>query len=781
MKSIDESWAFLKDFYHSDSLIVSLINKAIGFRSNKTLRDDCFESFMEDLLSLLPNHVSGKTYFDFLNYVKPYKKDYEEYNVDTIDIFYHENAFLNYNWFENFIDETFGIVKSLSVASVFAIRSIKGSMTDFILKKLESFDNENKSFLQRLYYALNTLFKSGIIKSVKTTNQKIIEFPTTVNSMPNQYKPYIILQAFGLAQDWFLYGHDSKDFIDDIIEAYFRFLRQQRFKKKKKQPELKSAEQLYPLMTLLIVLRREWEYSSSGDYISYKYNSLKIPSDELNDALIYGLYREYDKADPAIILNPNVPQVKFHPLVASRIIKYGTYKVLFEYKFKENRGDMVEPKDAFYKYTEEILDKKEIKEKRLLLDYLFPYTIIRENDVFLPNGSITDQVYISLIKGSDYHKFWRKPKDDDNHVEKFDIIQIEPMRNMSNEYDDNRVIGYRKYLAPSGKYLVVQSRKEYELHDRLVTAFADFRHDLKPLMTGANIITLQQDFELLDEVGKKLNRLIEDVESYTNHSDDTNVLTSLRLTLRSLDNDMSLKKIPNPKIVKVIDTVRNLRDIAEQSGDTRLQESLSHQIMQLKQLWADICIENITYSKNQINSIKETHEILFDCINLAGTEINFDNNDDSKVTFKIVDFLKGYGPRYNSLNTSKIVFKIDDSSIEKDYTIRYNKAILYIILNSIVDNAKKHGFQNYDCETPTIAFVLDDNDSELLIKICNNGRPIDITNDDFKTRGVFAGQTGNTGIGGFQINKYAESQGGRVEIPLEKEWNTEIHLYIKKF
>jgi sensor histidine kinase regulating citrate/malate metabolism len=67
-----------------------------------------------------------------------------------------------------------------------------------------------------------------------------------------------------------------------------------------------------------------------------------------------------------------------------------------------------------------------------------------------------------------------------------------------------------------------------------------------------------------------------------------------------------------------------------------------------------------------------------------------------------------------------------------------------------------------------------------LLKICNNGRPIDKTNEDYRTRGVFSGTTGHTGLGGYQISKYAEILGGYVELPQEKEWNTEIHLYIKK-
>ena len=49
----------------------------------------------------------------------------------------------------------------------------------------------------------------------------------------------------------------------------------------------------------------------------------------------------------------------------------------------------------------------------------------------------------------------------------------------------------------------------------------------------------------------------------------------------------------------------------------------------------------------------------------------------------------------------------------------------------------------------------------------------------YVTRGVFGKETGHTGIGGYQTNRFAEMLGGKVEVYSEKEWNTEIHLYIK--
>ena len=52
--------------------------------------------------------------------------------------------------------------------------------------------------------------------------------------------------------------------------------------------------------------------------------------------------------------------------------------------------------------------------------------------------------------------------------------------------------------------------------------------------------------------------------------------------------------------------------------------------------------------------------------------------------------------------------------------------------------------------------------------------------EEFKIRGFAASPTGHTGIGGYQINKYAELQGGYLQIPNNSNWNAEIDIYYKK-
>ena len=143
------------------------------------------------------------------------------------------------------------------------------------------------------------------------------------------------------------------------------------------------------------------------------------------------------------------------------------------------------------------------------------------------------------------------------------------------------------------------------------------------------------------------------------------------------------------------------------------------------------------------------------------------------------EFLSGY-IKILDLNKKRVNISADLSGIDRNLVISYNRATLHVILNTIIDNAIKHGFSNYECENPMIKLIAEIKGDYLLLNICNNGSPITISNEEYKTRGVFKGETGHTGIGGYQISRYAELQGGYVEIPKIKKWNTEIHLYIKK-
>ena len=723
IKQID-SWEFLFDFYKYDKSIADLFNSALGVKSLVKIRTDNSEVLLEEILSLLPNNIEQKTYKDFLCYVTP---KYCQEGLDEIEDL--ENVFLNHVWIN--------ILGNSSANSCFS-------------------------------------------KEIRQ------------NSIPNEYIPYLILYSVDTTKEWFLYGGISAFcFVDEEKELkvllgklkkgykswqnFFHFysnptnIKSKLFRSKKLSPE-----QLFPLMTLLIVLKREWEYSKKNEYINLKYNSLKktFSTNNICMSLIYGLYNKFEDADAAIIqkFDKDIPIIEIHPLVAKHIIDFKSFMLLFDTDNLLSTDEITAYRKNKYINTEKKLGDRFIG-KRLLIDFLFPQTIVRENDVYIPSDSITDWIYLSLFKGNLYREYWRNPDDE----ELFDAIQIEPNTNLSGEYEDNRVIDYRDNLKPSGSFLIVTSNESDIINNRIKDAFSDFRHDLKDLMSAVNIKHLQEKIKYIIRYSQIIQKVLSRIEAFLNNPTDKSLCNEAREIIKVLDNDQELKKTIQDDTYD--NSVYEIRQAIEDYNLTSSFESLQTIPVNLKRL-ENIIINKFSgdLSKCQelVDSVDESHNTLCSYIKIAGSP-----TIEKKDNLIICDYLSKY-IRNVTLNAKRVQISLDCANVDSRCSILYNSAVLNVILNSIVDNALSHGFEKYDCDHPMIKFYLQENDEFVLLKICNNGRPIDITNEDYKTRGVFSGTTGHTGLGGYQISKFAEILGGYVELPKEKEWNTEIHLYIKK-
>lgn len=286
MMQSDKSWEFLYEFYLDDpSSIAELINKALGVESKKRVRTDSWNVFFEDIIcSLSKNSGDKTTYLDFLTYVKG--KD-----VGTIDDPCTENQEFY------FIDKLWSNI------------SAKSSVSALVSKR----------------------------------------FITT--GIPRLLLPYLILYSLDIKKDWFLYGGNSESYIVDVdgkddnkkklrkvydtLKKGFNKLQNLYHKLKKNiykfSPKKMSRESLYPVMTLLIVLRREWELSKSEEYLKLKKESLSKTNNTKINALIFGLYKHYKDADEIIIEQlREVHAIEIHPLVAKHIIETKSFMFLFD-------------------------------------------------------------------------------------------------------------------------------------------------------------------------------------------------------------------------------------------------------------------------------------------------------------------------------------------------------------------------------------------------------------------------------------------------------------------
>ena len=317
-------------------------------------------------------------------------------------------------------------------------------------------------------------------------------------------RPYFALFALDIYTEWFLFDKeyieiwkDDNNFDMSKISDYFS------------NAEGEEAF-LYPLMILLIVLRREYNDSLKDIYTKSKVEILKDiyirrKIEILREtrrpflSVIYSIYNQFDFANADIkeeiqkyATEDHVILPTFHPLIIKNIIgNSGRYSWLF----KELNSQEVRKKQ--YSDTEDEFDKKEDGVKRLLIDYLFPYTKIRENDYFIIDDTkpsyLINKIYISLNKSKEYENICFKYQIDWSNIpdESFDYIQI-----LANKKeDDSRIWSLSNKLKDDGVFLLVKTKEEYEIDEIIKREFSYFRHDLGNMR---NICTMDFDIDYLN-------------------------------------------------------------------------------------------------------------------------------------------------------------------------------------------------------------------------------------------------------------------------------------------
>ena len=734
MSIYDNSWKFLEDFYDQDRDIVEMCNNALGIRSKVSLDGSCKESFFRDLFSTL--NRQSKTYADFVDYVTP-----------------------------------------------------QSEIADPTISYDADIDKLEKTFLDSVW--LNILIRSGASTLISKKASQYIN---------NEAIPYLILLSMGIYRDWFLFGGSSKYFfVEDAnnwdtlqkrLQSGYRswnnfwhfYRKLSNLKSKLTQTNVLSEEQLYPLVVLLIILRREWKDSQSKAYIEVKLNSLVKSKKTMKErlAILHALYSKYPDADADLkerlgkeLMTGIAGTIHFHPVVAKNIIASQSYDYLYECEEMAYRFSRNEAKKIIREYiaSESEYKKLERKGSRLLKDYLFPYTEIGCQDIFVPDGAIESETFVSLRMGLHAGEVYREP----HAGEKFDYIQLYPYKN-----ERWNAMVYNEFRKPGGEFWIVWSVEEQELNKRLKKEFSTFRHGLQQDTGISRIGSLKERLQKSVSIAERLSRLLELAELFLKSSDE--IVGKEYASVLAVADEMEDNEFPelemNVEIAKqpihrqrvIIDGFLKDKELGNEKK-VKLQKNVHY----VQQYVNNMLRASIKKYQKDLDIIDWKFKNVVGYVNMAGV----DNIDGNKLEWIVLrDFIEML---IKDREKPNINFSISNT-LDRSLIVNYNSSALMTMLNSIVENAQKHGFaSDYKCESPTIHFdVCLMDDGFLVLKVCNNGKPIKMRTDDYVTRGVFGRETGHTGIGGYQTNRFAEMLGGKVKVYSEtKEWNTEIHLYIK--
>jgi type I restriction enzyme M protein len=164
-----------------------------------------------------------------------------------------------------------------------------------------------------------------------------------------------------------------------------------------------------------------------------------------------------------------------------------------------------------------------------------------------------------------------------------------------------------------------------------------------------------------------------------------------------------------------------------------------------------------------IHSILLNNESKLDFGNYAFHEINF------------LEFITGYVKRIKTAEKSNVILNLDihpdfKSQLNNKVIINANSELLEIALNAIVENANMHAFidnsKQYKLEfriglliTPSLKMTTNEEiggfDTYIKVEVANNGKPFpkNYTLEKLVRKNSFAGETGHTGQGGFDLNE----------------------------
>jgi type I restriction enzyme M protein len=197
-------------------------------------------------------------------------------------------------------------------------------------------------------------------------------------------------------------------------------------------------------------------------------------------------------------------------------------------------------------------------------------------------------------------------------------------------------------------------------------------------------------------------------------------------------------------------------------------------LSKLDQGWKSILLSerhNITL-KDSFDSAYSNLDLVHSLLRNNEREFDVNNYDLNEMDF--FDFIRQYVKRIRTTGNTNVLITLDIHPdlikyVGKKLILQSNEKLLDIVFNNVIDNASRHAFvdttKKYKLnlsisldlasEKSNFKEVTSNFESSLKIEIANNGLPFpeNYTLEKFIRKNSFAGPTGHTGIGGYDINE----------------------------
>ena len=187
-------------------------------------------------------------------------------------------------------------------------------------------------------------------------------------------------------------------------------------------------------------------------------------------------------------------------------------------------------------------------------------------------------------------------------------------------------------------------------------------------------------------------------------------------------------------------------------------------------------------TKATLDSINDNLQYIQRMITTVGAD--FESGRLKLSNIKVNDFVKSYIDSWRNFGSADIFELSYHSNVSEDTYVKIDADMFRVLFDAVLRNAYKHGFYaqggpNNKVEITT-SFVRKEDGEYILVEFANNGVPFPKGFDirQFVKRGAFAGDTGNTGLGGYHVYSIVKRHKGYINLTDSKAWPVIIEVLI---
>lgn len=154
-----------------------------------------------------------------------------------------------------------------------------------------------------------------------------------------------------------------------------------------------------------------------------------------------------------------------------------------------------------------------------------------------------------------------------------------------------------------------------------------------------------------------------------------------------------------------------------------------------------------------------------------------------KVSLNVLNEIQDYVKNYETFGNKRFQILVNSEKLPLDTQVRVNKDHFFSTLDTILENAARHGFKGREdnpdnCVKVHLEKRLIESNAMVQISVKNNGKPSSVTLEQYTTRGRKYTESGNTGLGGYLIDLFVKANEGFMKLDSNDEWGFIVDIYL---